>query len=147
MSTFIAGSTFLDELDARLDDVAFKPDPDFDIDRALYLVDFTPGASSEDPDAFGDREPADTWEEANAISSEIAGTNMHAPVLDLDYSAELVPSSTPGHFHLYLNRAVTWPAYKKLLLALAECGLIEDGYVSASIDRQATFVRKPGVTK
>lgn len=87
-------------------------------------------------------------EKANAISSMIPDeTDMHAPVLDIDFPAKLVPSSTPGHFHLYLDTKVPWPKYEKLLWALAEAGIIEQGYAQASVSYRATVVRKPGVKK
>lgn len=88
--------------------------------------------------------------EANLVSSrvDIEGVeNIHAPVLDIDLAAELVPSSTPGHFHLYIDKLMTWEKYEKLLYALRDCGVISKGYVGASIARGATFVRKKGVKK
>lgn len=89
-----------------------------------------------------------TEEDANSFSSHIVGRpGFHAPVLDIDFQAELVPSSTPGHFHLYLEKQVHWEKYKKLLLALEDCGIISKGYARASITRGATYVRKPGVYK
>jgi len=96
--------------------------------------------------------------EANLVSSvgereyynpediEHFSTN-HFPVLDLDFPCQLVPSSTPGKFHLYMDKSVTWVAYQNVLTAMASAGLLELGYVSASIARRATFVRKPGVLK
>lgn len=84
---------------------------------------------------------------ANLVSSTIPNTNLHAPVLDIDYSAALIPSSTKGHYHLYLGVPMTWRKYKRLLKALAKAGVIERGYYRASKARKATFVRKPGVVK
>lgn len=72
---------------------------------------------------------------------------MHAPVLDIDFQVFVIPSSSRGHFHLYIEKPVPWSAYKKLLVALAECGIIQEGYADASIDRGATYVRMPWVTK
>lgn len=95
-----------------------------------------------------DCEPA-SLDESNLISSFAVGTNFeeHMPVLDIDFSAELISSSTPGHFHLYLNKLIPWDKYQALLWALQQAGLIEDGYYHAALARGATFVRKPGVTK
>lgn len=91
-------------------------------------------------------------EEATLISSECAEDHdpfgdTHYPVLDLDFRAHLVPSSTKGHFHLYLDKELSWDAYRLLLCVLAHVGILEPGYVDASLERRATFVRKPGVTK
>lgn len=72
---------------------------------------------------------------------------VHAPVLDLDFPASLVPSTTPGHFHLYLDVAMPWEEYVTLLRALSAAGIIEDGYCEASIRRGLTMVRKPGTRK
>lgn len=72
---------------------------------------------------------------------------MHRPVLDIDFGASLVPSSTPGHFHLYLDRMLTWEQYCELLDVLAKLGILEQGYVSASKMRGHTAARLPWVIK
>jgi hypothetical protein len=84
---------------------------------------------------------------ANVITSQIAGTDLHKPVLDLDLPAQLLPSSTPGHFHLLIDKEMTCSVYVKLLVALMDAGLVEPGYVSASIERGHTAVRLPWVRK
>jgi hypothetical protein len=91
-------------------------------------------------------------EHANVVSSRVRiGTEdkeFHSPILDIDFPARLLPSSTPGHFHLYLDGlTMPWSTYEPLLDALADAGVIERGYAEASKARRATFVRKPGVTK
>lgn len=100
------------------------------------------------------------------------GYELHAPVLDLDHSDNpvgvcafignwlrkrgyqthendfmLIPSSTEGHFHLYIDVALPWPTYSELLVRLGDEKILEDGYVSVSLARGATFVRKPGHRK
>jgi len=87
-------------------------------------------------------------EDANLVSSE-SGTNpsFHRPVLDIDLPCELIPSSTPGKFHLYIDCPMTWVEYEKLLRALERARILESGYVNASIERKATMLRKPGVYK
>ena len=72
---------------------------------------------------------------------------LHTPVLDMDIPATLVPSSTPGKNHLYLNAPMTWDQYCKLLDVLAEVGILEPGYVSASKARGFTAVRLPWIQK
>jgi hypothetical protein len=72
---------------------------------------------------------------------------VHRPVLDIDLPAQLVPSSTPGHFHLYLDVEVPHGAYMALLEALAAAGIIERGYCNASRERGYTAVRLPWVRK
>jgi len=94
-------------------------------------------------------------QEANIVTSLLAGqqkliendASLHAPVLDIDFGAQLIPSSTPGHFHLYFEKAMTWDNYCGLLLALLHVGILEPGYVKASMRRGYSSVRKPGVYK
>ena len=94
-------------------------------------------------------------QEANIVTSELVGQrsavsndlSLHAPVLDIDFGARLIPSSTPGHFHLYFEKAMTWDNYCGLLKALGDVGILEPGYVKASLRRGYSSVRKPGVYK
>lgn len=86
-------------------------------------------------------------EQANLVTSATGSGDYHLPVLDLDVPHTLVPSSTPGHAHLYLDVAVPWDKYVRVLDAMAAAGLLEYGYVEASKNKGATMVRKPGVTK
>jgi hypothetical protein len=94
-------------------------------------------------------------QEANTVTSRLDGQaqppasdlELHAPVLDIDFGAQLIPSSTPGHFHLYFEKAMTWDNYCGLLKALGDVGILEAGYVKASLRRGYSSVRKPGVYK
>lgn len=72
---------------------------------------------------------------------------FHKPVLDIDFPAALLPSSTTGHYHLYLDKEVPWDDYVELLTSLAKCGIIEQGYADVSIERGHTAVRLPWVKK
>lgn len=72
---------------------------------------------------------------------------LHKPLLDIDMPARLIPSSTPGHHHLFIECEMTWSQYGKLLLALAEAGILEMGYVRASLQRGYTAVRLPWIKK
>ena len=89
------------------------------------------------------------------VTSEVAdrdakwkpATDLHKPVLDLDIPAVLLPSSTEGHFHLYIDKEMSWKSYKKLLTVLAEVGIIEEGYLRASVARKYTAVRLPWIKK
>lgn len=83
----------------------------------------------------------------DGLAADFFGDNWHMPVLDIDYSAHLVESSTPGHYHLYLNQAIEWNDYKKLLKCMERCGLLQPGFVRNSIRRGASFARLPGVLK
>lgn len=85
-------------------------------------------------------------EDAILISS-LCEDGQHAPVLDIDFPAELIPSSSPGHFHLYLHRKMTWEKYVKLLDALHEAGIIDYEYHRMSIKRKSTMVLLPGIDR
>jgi hypothetical protein len=69
------------------------------------------------------------------------------PLLDLGFPVTLVPSTTPGHFHAYLGKELSWTAYAELLRQLCIAGVVETGFYAMSLRRGATFVRKPGVRK
>lgn len=73
----------------------------------------------------------------------------HALVIDIDHPSWLVASSTPGHFHLYVDvpGGIPWAQYHKLLTALADAGVVEQGYAGASIRRGHSDVRLPWVKK
>lgn len=85
-------------------------------------------------------------DKANLLSSLCQDGN-HRPVLDFDIPARYVPSTTEGHGHLYIDLALDWEKYEKLLVALADAGILEDGYVKAALRRKATFVRPEWVKK
>lgn len=79
--------------------------------------------------------------------SDLFGGPMHYPVLDIDLPCELVPSSTPGHFHLYIDHPVSDGAYWDLIAAMVACGIVQPGYLGASRARGYTAARLPWVRK
>ncbi len=93
-------------------------------------------------DAWTDdqRTQVDNDNDANLIGS-LTTNGTHAPVLDIDYPARLIPSSTPGHYHLYLDREIPWGRYQLVLWVLSLAGLIEPGFFRAAIARGMTFAR------
>lgn len=104
---------------------------------------FQPKSLSEDPGDWCDPESA------TLITSKLdpAG-NYHAPALDLDkMNCMVLPSSTPGNFHLYIDHILTKDQYFRLLDLLGEIGILEDGFVNASKERGYSSLRKPGVKK
>jgi hypothetical protein len=90
----------------------------------------------------GPIEPVSDRKDANLISS-LLPNQRHAPAIDLDFPCRLVASRTQGHFHLYLERSVTWRQYKRLLRVMMRIGLVEKGYYYASKAAGATFLRLP----
>lgn len=77
------------------------------------------------------------------VSSQLRGSNLHAPVIDIDHKVRLQSSKTPGHFHLYIEKSMSWRKYRRLLRAMVRAGLVEPGYYGASVARKATMVRAP----
>jgi hypothetical protein len=83
---------------------------------------------------------------ANLVSS-LCENGLHYPAIDLDFPAELIPSSTPGHFHLYLDAPMSWEQYIVLLAALADAGVISRNYYELSLRDKQTLLRLPHVKK
>lgn len=104
------------------------------------------GGSSEDDALEESRIPAHI-EDSDVISSELEDSPYHKPVIDIDVPIRAFPSSTPGHFHLYIDHAIEWNDYVNLLKTMAIVGIVEAGYVDASIQRGATHVRLPWIKK
>lgn len=67
---------------------------------------------------------------------------LHAPAIDIDgIHCELKPSSTEGHYHLYIDKPMPWSDYYKLLTVLYEVGIIEKGFYHASLNDEQTLLR------
>ena len=73
--------------------------------------------------------------------------SRHGLLIDLDVAAWLIPSSTAGHGHLYVDLDLDERDLWEFLEAAAKIGLVEDGYVSACRSRGMTSVRAPWVRK
>jgi hypothetical protein len=89
------------------------------------------------------RELTGTTDKPNGgnLVSSMTVNGDHRPVIDIDGGCQVVPSKTPGHFHLYIDKAIDWNEYRNLLWALVRCGLVEPNYLRAAEDAQKTFVR------
>jgi hypothetical protein len=128
----------------------------------LFFVDFVSDSATGTVETK--RRPVGHEEFANAVSSEVAAfpyepfdnptgptqapPGWHTIAIDVDHDAALVPSTTLGHYHLYVDiPPVKWEAYERWLIASADIGLIEPGYLRASQERKATFLRLPWVLK
>lgn len=89
--------------------------------------------------------------DANIVTSRYAlgPYARHALLLDIDHPAWLVRSSTPGHFHLYVDvpNGIPHRDYMGLLEALAKARVIENGYASASNKRRFSSLRFPWIKK
>ena len=92
------------------------------------------------------REVVWNWQNADVITSKTR-QGTHRPILDIDFHAELIPSTTPGHFHLYLDKEMSWEQYSNLLKAMRDCGIIDDKYYGYCMVREDSSVRLPWVKK
>lgn len=98
-----------------------------------------------------------SFADANLITSKVQNSSMvgldgklqptHTPVLDIDIPCVYMPSSTEGHGHLYFQTVIPWDKYVRLLTVMGECGILEEGFVSASIAKEFTALRLPHIKK
>ena len=111
-------------------------------------------------------------EDANAIGSyvvgsaqprEVVGDNFlddrttrteldkrdgkHRVLLDLDCPHVYIPSTTPGHGHLVIDVPQEWHELRKLLQLLGDMKILQYGFVDATVARQETWLRAPGIKK
>lgn len=85
-------------------------------------------------------------EEANLVGS-LAEDGLHYPVIDIDYPCKLVKSTTPGHYHLYIDYGMSWGKYKTILMALFKAGVIQPLWYETALAKKCSFVRPPWVKK
>jgi hypothetical protein len=65
-------------------------------------------------------------------------------MLDIDAIPwRIVPSRTSGHAHIYIDKAITWGDYCRLLKLLAELELVDRGWAEHSILQGAATLRLP----
>lgn len=115
--------------------------------------------------------PANQLTDANGMSSKVLGANnqprmktvfknwrdrsggverqvAHMPILDIDFEVAVIPSSTPGHWHLAFPGIVMGEAqFMDFLADMAKHGIIQQGYWGASARRKAAWLRTPWAPK
>lgn len=113
------------------------------------------GKPGEDYSGNPDLVPPSHGHEANVVTSKCSDPPspfgqpviMHRPVIDLDVPHTYVPSSTPGHGHLYLDVDLTWAKYEALLEHLQDLGIIQPGFLLSAKANKASAVRLPWLRK
>lgn len=86
--------------------------------------------------------------DANLIGSRLQNTQTHRLMLDLDFECELVPSSTPGRYHLYANKFLHHEDMDKLVNTLVEVGILNEGIKTMQWDANGELaLRLPWVKK
>jgi len=116
--------------------------------------DWEPGM---EPDPMVNLEETKNLNEADIVTSqgrltefeeEFGLTPKHMVMFDCDVPVVVVPSSTPGHSHLYFPSSyVSKDMLFVLFDALADAGIVERGYVAASKARGFAALRLPWVHK
>lgn len=81
------------------------------------------------------------------LASSEAGFGQHRLLLDVDCNHMYVPSSTPGHGHLYFDNLSTWEDTLAALKALATIGIVSQGWVAFAEKNHRILLRKPSVKK
>lgn len=66
-------------------------------------------------------------------------------IVDLVMPFRLVPST--NNVHLYIDCDLEWERYAALINALADFGLLEEGFADNSLEREMTMLIRPGLTK
>lgn len=84
--------------------------------------------------------------DANLISS-IRVDEKHVLLLDLDMEHFYVPSSTPGHGHLYINAELTYDQLYEILQPLVKYGIVQRGIYEGFLRRGWLSLRLPGQAK
>lgn len=85
-------------------------------------------------------------EKANLVSSEVE-PDKHLPVIDMDFPIRAIPSSTEGHFHLYIDQELTWAQYRAFLDGMFAAGLIQKGWYESAMRDKRSYVRLPHISK
>lgn len=67
----------------------------------------------------------------------------HAPCIDIDMPCRLEESS-PGRFHLFIDRPLRNHEYEYLLKGMLDAGIIERGFYNSWKDRGQTMLYLPG---
>ncbi len=84
--------------------------------------------------------------DANLISSErIDG--KHLLMLDIDHEHYYAESSTPGHAYLVIHHELDQEAMLEILTVLGKHGIVQTGFMQATLDRGFSALRMPGVSK
>lgn len=69
------------------------------------------------------------------------------PTLPLNVLAQAYPSSTTGHFHLFLEKEMPWDDYKNLLIALRDADVIGQDFAAMCLEWRVSFLLKPEYKK
>lgn len=124
--------------------------------QTLRWADVLHDSESEGPE--GETRIVTDVEHANIVNSDLVANKwewgadvhgyggQHNVVFDIDHPVFVVESS-PNKSHLYIDSPMSWSTIVMLMAAFVEAGLMEPGYMFASIQRGYTSVRVPWALK
>jgi hypothetical protein len=118
--------------------------PDFVANNKTVRADILD--NSDDNQGYKEWEIRDI-DSANMITSESSPSGWHKAIIDIDFPAQLIPSSTPGHSHLYLDTLISKDVYLDLLDNLVKAGIVQQGFADGARRRGASSVRLPWIKK
>jgi hypothetical protein len=127
-----------------LDELSAYQHPYFKVD--FHTIDDSAELEQPESRPEADLAEATTWS-SELLDEHGKRTGWHTVMLDIDHPARLVPSSRPGHYHLYIDHPMPQGDYFKLLEVMVEVGLVQEGYRNASVARGGTHLRLPWVKK
>lgn len=125
----------------------FAPEPDVPLFAQGNQLFHAPNVDDSEYHEDNQNNETDDLEKANLISSKVKGTTKHIPMFDIDFPAALIPSTTPGHFHLYLGKELTEDQMEKLVFTLYDVGIIADGNRNQWTRFKGQFLRLPWIKK
>lgn len=82
-----------------------------------------------------------------AVSERVNLSSGGRPSLLFNVPVSVIPSSTPGHFHLYIEAPLSWSAYRELLELVRAANIILGSTVPWALERGQTMLLKPGLSK
>lgn len=78
----------------------------------------------------------------NSVLSRTTVAGVHLPILDDDRGLfHVIPSSTPGHQHVYINQPLEAEKWIELLKLLAEVNIVDPKWAKASIEQGTATLR------
>jgi hypothetical protein len=115
-------------------------------DDGLMVIDMCPAWRK----AWPHFEPS--WQELDKLLCSLRLVNEcwrshRALAIEWKVPVRFVASSNPSHGHLYVDAEISWSDYAPILASMRDVGLLEVGFVNASISREMTMLLRPGLTK
>ncbi len=116
-------------------------------DEPGYAVDWAKTTGEECPMGLDAQLVQSSTERLTTMRVDKPTEVLHAPVIDLDCAHHYEPSTTPGHGHLYINKAMSFDDMMEVLDVLVKHGIVQPGFRDAAKIRGWAAVRTPWTPK